>query len=291
MNRFIPAAAIGVLLLTSLSGCFLLPQAPEPKPSHSEEAEAEPEDDGVAGIGDCWDTNYTDMAEWSVWEGDGPVDCDEDHNSYTYFAGELDADVEVAWEDGDITSELAQAVSDECAPHRLDLGIPEDAARVGGYFFVTAEDDWEDGDHGFRCDIAVSELDSDWNNPDLEELPADIGDLVDDIDDHAEAYALCLIGDAYGPYESTEAYYADCAEGDYYWRFAGSVEYPSASGDAYPSDDALSAFADTECAALGIHGDETVLPYTPSPDGWDAGYRDITCWFSTIEMPAENTPV
>lgn len=287
MNRAIPAAAIGALLLASLSGCFLLPQAPEPKPESSETEDAD-ESDGFGAIGDCWDTNHTDMAEWSSWEGDGPVDCDEDHHAYTYYVGELEADVDEAWEDGGISAELSTAVSDQCEPHLEELGIPDSAARAGGYFFVAPEDDWEDGDHRIRCDVAVSALDSDWNDPELEELPADIDDLVDDIDDNALSYELCVIGDGYGPFDSNEAYYADCG-GEYFWRYAGVVEYPSEPSDAVPSDDALYAFADTECAALGLRDDESVLPYVPSVDGWDAGYRSITCWTTVIEE--ESAPV
>ena len=286
MNRAIPSAVIGALLLTSLSGCFLLPEAPDPEPQSSETEEVETEHDGFAEIGDCWDTNYSDLAEWQWWEGDGPVDCDDDHNSYTYFVGELEADVDAAWEDGGITSELINAVSDQCQPHLLDLGIPDSAARAVGYFFVTEEEDWEDGDHRIRCDVAVSAIDSDWNDQELEELPADISDLADDIAGNSRSYELCILGDGYGPWDSNEAYIADC-EGDYFWRYAGPIEYPSAAADPYPSEDTLYAYAGTECATLGMRDGEAVLPYIPSPAGWDEGYRDITCWFSLGQQQSE----
>jgi hypothetical protein len=285
VRRLAAVTVIAALALTSLSGCFLLPQAAEPTP---EPSESEQVDDGFAAVGDCWETNFSDMAEWSVWEGDGPVDCDEEHHAYTYWVGEIDADIEEAWVDGSISGELGSAISEQCGPHLRDLGIPDEAARAGEYFFVTAEDDWNDGDQRFRCDVAVSALDSDWTSPELEALPADIDDLVTDIDKHTRSYELCLVGDGYGPYESTEVYYADCA-GDYYWRFAGTVEYPSAAGDAYPSGDSLYTFAVEECSTLGLRGDEVVLPYTPSPDGWDSGYRDVSCWASLVAQPS--TPV
>jgi hypothetical protein len=156
---------------------------------------------------------------------------------------------------------------------------------VQWYFFVAPETDWEAGDHSIRCDVAVSALDSDWYEPELEKLPSDIADLVDDIDTHARSYELCLVGDAFGPYESTEAYYADCA-GDYYWRFAGNIEYPSEALDAYPTDDSLFAFADTECAALEARAGESVLPYVPTLDMWNGGYRDVRCWFTIIDEPS-----
>ena len=286
MRRIASAAVITTLALGTLSGCFLLPEAPDPKPEASETEEAEADSDGFAAIGDCWDTNFADMAEWSSWEGDGPVDCDEDHHSYTYFVGELEADVQQGWDDGSTTSELAGAVSDQCSPLLVELGVPETAARAGLYFFVAPEDDWEDGDHRIRCDVAVSAVDSDWNEPELEELPADIDDLIDDVDENAVDYELCILGDGYGPYDSNEAYIADCG-GDYFWRYAGPVEFPSAAADPYPSEDTLYAYSDTECATLGMRDDEAVLPYIPSPDGWDEGYRDITCWFSLGEQQSE----
>jgi hypothetical protein len=285
VRRLAAVTVIAALALTSLSGCFLLPQAAEPTP---EPSESEQVDDGFAAIGDCWETNFSDMAEWSVWEGDGPVDCDEEHHAYTYWVGELDADVDEAWVDGSITGELASAIGEECGPHLLELGVPDEADRARGYFFVTPEDDWNDGDRRFRCDVAVSALDSDWTSPELEELPADIADLVADIDAHARSYELCLVGDGYGPYESTEVYYADCA-GDYYWRYIGTVEYPSAATDAYPGEEALNAFADAECSSLGLRADEAVLPYVLSADGWDSGFRDVTCWASLLAVPS--TPV
>jgi hypothetical protein len=287
VRRLASAAVITTLALATLSGCFLLPEAPDatPEPTETEQVQA---GDGFAAIGDCWNTNYSDMAEWSSWQGDGPVNCDEQHHSYTYFVGELEAEVDEAWHDGAITAELASAVSDECAPHRDALGVPDDAGRVGGYFFVAPESDWENGDHRIRCDLAVSAIDSDWREPELEELPADVDDLVSDIDRHPRSYELCLIGDGYGPYDSTEAYLADCGA-DYYWRYAGTVEFPSPAGVPYPAEDQLYGLADSECSTLGLRSGETALSYPPSAEGWDAGYRDVTCWTTTLSEPS--TPV
>lgn len=282
MRRLAPATAIAVLLLTSLSGCFLIPQAPQPEAGSGGAAA-----NGFGNIGDCWEAKYADLAEWSSWEGDGPVDCNENHQSYTFFVGELETEVTSAWQDGSLTDELATAISDECAPHLLDLGVPDSAARAGGYFFVAPEKEWENGDHRIRCDVAVSALDSDWSKPKLEKLPADINDLVADIDKNSRSYELCLMGDGYGPYDSTEAYYMDCATGDYYWRYAGEVEYPSDAPDPYPTPESFSAFAEIDCAALGLRADETVLPYFPSQEMWDSGYRAVTCWFSLVEAPSK----
>lgn len=290
VRRIASAVLITALALGSLSGCFLLPQAPRDEPRDRETAEAEEAHaDGFALIGDCWEGSSEDMGEWSAWEGDGPVDCDENHQAYTFFSGELTVDIDEAWEDGSVTSELGLAVSELCTPKFAELGVPDAAARVIWFFFVAPEGDWEDGDHRVRCDVALTALDSDWYDPALEDLPADIDDLMDDIDDNPAVYEVCVIGDGFGPYESTEAYYSDCDSDEYYWRYAGDAEYDQPPGAPFPDSEHLYGFADDVCADFGARGSEVVLPYVPNGESWKLGDRSVYCWFSTIQEPS--TPV
>lgn len=285
--RLLAAVALSSIVLASLSGCFLLPVAPSAQ--QTQEAENDKKDEDAEGteyasIGDCWQAEATDMAEWAAWEGGDPVDCADDHQSYTFFAGELKNDVDEAWEDGGMSSELASAVSAQCDVNLRKLGITPEAQRVALYFFVAPEDEWDDGDRSIRCDLTVTAIDSDWYDPELEDLPADIDDLVDDIDKNPVSYEFCLIGDGFGPYESSEAYLADC-DGEYYWRFAEAVYLDYVFGDPYPTEDELFAFAEEACPASGARDGEEPLYYVPSPEMWDEDYGYVDCWYSTIEQP------
>jgi hypothetical protein len=272
------ACGISALLLATLSGCALLPSAaPEPTPDETRT--------GVQ-VGDCWEATGVDLYEWATWEGDGPVDCAEKHQTYTFVVAQLDADVE-AWDGGDLTGEVIGEIRELCDPALVDLGIDEAASRAPWYFFVADEDDWADGDHSIRCDVAVSAFDSLWGEPELENLPDDIDDLVSDVQKNPRSYELCLIGDGTGPYESTETFYADCAGDAYLWRFGGTAEYDSEAADAYPSDQELFGFANEACTALGLRDDEIVYPYIPTEQMWEAGDRTAACWFSLIEQQSE----
>lgn len=291
INRLVLSAVIGAALLGSLSGCFLLPAGPAIQQS-SERDDDDSEDDknekpastDFATVGDCWQVRAVELAEWSVWEGDEPVNCNKDHQSYTFFAGELKAEVENAWQGGDITDELVAAVAAQCAINLRKLGVPLAAARVGSYFFVAPEDEWEDGNHSIRCDVAVTALDSDWYDPDLEDLPNDIDELIDDIEENEVSYEFCLIGDAFGPYESSEAYLADCG-GVYYWRFEEAVYFDALPDDPYPSDADLYAFGEASCPASHARDGEEPLYYVPSREMWASDLRYVDCWYSTIEQP------
>ena len=282
------ALAITALLLGSLSGCFLLPlgpAAPASSPSSSNDRSAS-DGDVVAETGDCWQTSYADLAEWASWEGDGSVDCDKRHQSYTYLAGDLEESIANGFDDGLMTNELALAVSDQCrAALEDEFGWSEKEQRLGFYFFVPTEQDWNVGDRAIRCDIALKALDSDFYDPDLENLP-DVADLKRDLDSNSVAYQLCLIGDGFGPLEGSEATISDCTADEYLWRWGGVLDYPAASGESYPAGDTLYNYALDECPLLGIAQGETVYPYTPSPEAWAEGDYSIECWFSMVEVPS-----
>jgi hypothetical protein len=268
--RLLAASTAVALVIGGLSGCFLLPLT---NSSSSSETSETPSDETVDadGAGACWDTNFDDLAAWSSWEGDGPVDCDEDHQSYTYLAEDLEVEVDEPFDSEGMTGELAAAVSDQCRGVLEDsLHITETEKRVNFFFFAPTESEWEDGSRAIRCDLGVFAFGSDYFNGDieLEDLPADIDDLLSDIDSDEVSYQLCLTGDGAGPYEGTEAIIEDCTV-DYFWRFGGNLVYSGTTeNDAYPEGDSLYNYAIDECPQLGIAGAESVYPYVPTQDSW-----------------------
>lgn len=292
--RLVAASTIVSLVVAGLSGCFLLPRV-NPLGSGDETRTSAPSDELDAGAGACWQTNYDDLALWSAWEGDGPVDCDEDHQSYTFLTEDLDADLEAELEapyDAEgMTGELAWAISQQCrAVLEDEYDITDREKRIGFFFFAPTASEWDDGAREIRCDIALLGFGSDYLNGDidLEDLPADINDLLDEVESNEVFYQLCLTGDGSGPYEGTEAIIEDCTI-DYFWRYGGYLEYPGTTeSDPYPEGDTLFDYAIDECPLLGIAGPETVYPYVPSEETWvQYGDRNIECWFSTLDAPSE----
>ena len=83
----------------------------------------------------------------------------------------------------------------------------------------------------------------------------------------------------------------DCGSSDYYWRFLGTVADETDDATPYPTEQALFALAEAECAALGLRGAEVVLPYVPSLEMWEGGYRDITCWATLVDFEEPSTPI
>ena len=280
------AASTGVVMIAGmLGGCFLLPFIP---PAAPEDETSIPDEvfSGATKTGDCWDTTYDDLAAWASWEGGAPVDCDEDHQSYTYLAGNLEAHVDDPYDSEGMTGELASAISEQCrGTLESEFGITDKYGRISFFFFAPTPSEWKAGSRAIRCDIGVLGIGSDYLNGDidLEDLPADI----DDLDSDSVVYQLCLTGDGLGPYEGSEAIIADCTE-DYYWRFGGSIEYPGTTEtDPYPAGDTLFDYAIDQCPLQGIAQEETVYPYVPSEDTWEQfGDRIIECWFSTVETPS-----
>ena len=275
-TRLATSLALAALVMPTLGGCFLLPS----------NQNGPTRDRGAIGAaeGDCWATNIEDMTEWSTWQGESPVECNRDHQSYTFFVGELDARIDDPWNGESMSDELANAVAELCRPKLDELLGTTDAARIELFFFATSPTEWEAGERVVRCDLALIAAGSDYFAPDIDTLPTDIDQLLDDVRAEPRRFELCLTGDGYGPYDSGEAQYADCT--DFYdWRFGGTVEFPASLNAEYPAEQALREFADDECAALGAEGDETVLSYLPLTDDWQLGYRTIECWFSLVPAP------
>jgi hypothetical protein len=283
--RLLAASTGVVLVIGTLSGCFLLPFLPTSGPSNPGSA---PEGvfSGITETGDCWATNYDDLAAWASWEGAGPVDCDDDHQSYTYLAADLEATVDEPFDSEGMTGELASAASEQCrSTLESEFGITDKHGRISFFFFIPTETEWEAGSRAIRCDIGVLGIGSDYLNGDieLENLPADI----DDLDSDSVDYQLCLTGDGLGPYEGSEAIITDC-NGEYFWRLGGTLEYPGTTeSDPYPTGNTLFDYAIDECPKLGLAQSETVYPYVPSEDTWvQYGDRVIECWFSTVGEPS-----
>lgn len=283
--RLLAASTAASLVLGVLSGCFLLPYVLPAAPENGAPVPFRTFS-GVTSTGDCWQTNYDDLAAWASWEGEAPVDCGEDHQSYTYLAGNLEAHVDDPYDSEGMTNELALAVSEQCrGTLESEFGITEKLGRISFFFFVPTQSEWKAGSRAIRCDIGVLAIGSDYLNGtmDLEDLPVDI----DHVDSDGMEYQLCLTGDGLGPYEGSEAIIADCT-GDYFWRLGGTLEYPGTTDtDPYPEGDTLFDYAIDECPQLGIAQTETVYPYVPSEETWVSfGDRLIECWFSTVGTPS-----
>ena len=286
ITRAVASLATASLLTLGLGGCFLLPLS-----VHGPTASAAPStrgEDAAAAprTGDCWEATHRHLADWSSWEGRDPVPCSEPHQSYTYLVTELTAQVEPAYDSGAVTGELLAAASAQCNDDlEREFGWDGQSSRLGLYFFVPTEDEWDAGNRDIRCDVAMLDLGSDYLDPELADLPAGIDELIDDAASDGLTYAICVYGDGYGPYESTETELIDCDGGDYSWRLGGTIEFPADEGSAYPDADALYAYGVDHCPTLGMERGETPLPYTPTAEYWGYGEHSIECWFSLLEGP------
>lgn len=283
MNRSIPAIAISVVLLASLSGCFLLPDGPNPRSSSSAKPGEREEAAALAEVGDCWKADTEDL-EKPDWRGEDPVDCGDRHQTYTYFVGDINVRIDDAWDGKKPSADLSGRAYSKCSTNLRKLGVPDDAYRVQIYYFVAPKDEWEAGDHSIRCDLGVTAIGTDWNDPGLENLPQKIDTLLDDVEDDPIAYEFCLIGDAYGPYESQEVIIADCST-DYMWRYSEDTYFDTELNDPYLSDEELFGFAESVCTTENARVGEAPLYYVPTLQMWREDYRYVECWYSTIELP------
>jgi hypothetical protein len=72
----------------------------------------------------------------------------------------------------------------------------------------------------------------------------------------------------------------------------GVQDYPGVSGDAYPADSALTAFAEDLCVRTfraytgrdAINDPELTVGYFyPIPEGWKDGDRELTCYLARVD--------
>jgi hypothetical protein len=284
MRRTATLLATTVAVTTLLSGCFLLPSTPH---RHNEPT---PDLPVVAKVGDCWEVDYSDLYDWATWDGDGPVDCSDEHQSYTFVMPDLGEEFGNDWftDDGGVAPEIALAGIDKCrAALKEDFGRPDEALLVQLYFFVPTVVEVKAGARWVRCDLAVTKIGSATSNPRVVDLPEDIEDLVAELDDNPEQFELCTdvpddkLND--GPYADGSVY-ADCTD-EVSWRQGVSASYPGGNEAEYPGDDAMTAFWMMTCGIKPADTDWYV--FAPDADSWTQGHRDVECWTTDLDGSSE----
>ena len=292
MRLRLPAAlATTLALLAMLGGCFLLPVGdPRPSPTASAtEAKAEPADPEV---GDCWTTDDYNWGIWESWRGDAAVDCEEDHESYTYAVLDLLGDFdEIYRSNGFAIAEPAQLAFDSCYAELDELmGSPlGDYSRMISKSYLPSKSEWKEGARWVRCDLLVYEVGSSLWEQVFAELPDDESTLIDARDDDADYFDFCLDTDegftGFGPYFSDTAVYSYCSW-DPMWRLIGSDTMPGEYNADYPGDDAIEQYAMNGCFA---GTDPQLWGYAHYPDynSWFTGDRAITCWAYEWEVPED----
>lgn len=287
MRLRVPAAlATTLALAVMLGGCFLLPEG-QAEPSPTASAEAEP---GDPEVGDCWTTMDYNWAMWDTWRGDPAIDCEEDHQSYTYAVldslGDLD---EIYGPSGWVLDDAFQLAFDGCY-EALDefMGTPiGDASRLGAKYFLPTKAEWKHGARWLRCDVLVTKIGSSVFEQVYADLPDDASDLVDAIDDAADYFDVCVDTaegfTGYGPYFSESAVYSSCSR-DPMWRLDGFETIPDDYNTEYPGDDAMAQFAADGCLA-DMDPSQWGYAHFPDADTWFSGDRSVTCWSYEWEVP------
>lgn len=292
--RLLRPALVAALVLSTLSGCFLLPTADE-QPASAPTSTADATEPATPEVGDCWTTTDYNWGLWQSWRGDPAVDCDEDHESYTYavldLLGEFD---EIYLANGFVIAEPAQRALDNCS-EELDnfMGAPiSELARIVAQYYLPSKSEWKAGARWVRCDALVYEVGSSLYEPVFAELPADESELIDALDEDADYFDFCLDTDegftGYGPYVSDTAVYSNCAA-DPMWRLDGFDTIPGEYNSEYPGDDVIAQYASDGCLA---DMDPTQWGYAHYPDSesWFTGDRSITCWAYEWEVPDDVAP-
>jgi len=286
-------AVVGVALVATLGGCFLLPVADEagekPETVATQSVERAPE------VGDCWTASDYDWALWDSWRGDPPVDCQEDHESYTYAVLDLlEGFDEIYLANGFVMAEPSQLAFDSCSEALGEfMGAPVgELARMVAQYYLPSKSEWKDGARWVRCDALVYELGSSVYEQVFAELPDDESSLIDAIEENADYFDLCLDTDegftGYGPYFSDTAVYSDCSV-DPMWRLDGFDTIPGEYNTDYPGDDAIAQFATDGCLA-DVEPTQWSYAHFPDSDSWFTGDRMITCWTYEWDVPADAVP-
>jgi hypothetical protein len=292
MPRLLALAATGLLVAT-LGGCFLLPT--EREALGSSQGDPAPDTDssaaeiGIAEVGDCWEATFQGLADWAHWEGDAPVDCEEDHQSVTYFVAQLeDAFGENSTDNDPMSDVLANSASTQCYDELVaQFEWDENFSTLNLYFFLPSPQQWDDGERWVRCDVAVMKLGSSVWDPEIADLPADLSDLVGDYIQNKEDYAPCFNVDeeeyGVGPYEAASATYADCSA-DPIWRPGPAAEYPAAGDDVFPGEGLIANFVTETCGAVRLEPEDTLFPYYPDELSWADGDRWVECWITNAPI-------
>lgn len=283
VRRTASATVIVALAMTSLSGCFLLPQTSEaadeqPTSTPSPTAERYSE---YAEVGDCWESTYLRIKQATTWTGGAPVDCAEEHQTYTFFVGELGFEDEHFYSAIHPTERILTAANDLCANAFLEqFQGPEIPGRLMWFALPPKRAEWDAGEHRIRCDLALQPLGDDYLAPsELDSFP--------DMDDFDRAinrgqYDLCLTGDGYHPYDEGETELVDCSDGEYYWRLDSYAVYDAAETEPYPGEAVVDEFAWSHCDERRARDGEELFYYGIDEENWGYGYRVTECWFTTV---------
>ena len=289
MRHRVPIAlATTILLATMLGGCFLLPPGEStPRPTASAEEDAAPAEPRV---GDCWTTEDYNWGLWDSWRGDPAVDCEEDHESYTYSVLDLlDGFDEIYLSNGFVIEEPAQLAYDSCYEAIGEfMGAPIDGySRMVAQYFLPSKSEWKDGARWVRCDALVYQIGSSVWEQVFAELPDDETELIEALDDDADYFDMCLDTDegftGYGPYFSETAVYSYCS-GDPMWRLDGYDTIPGEYNTEYPGDDVMAQYAADGCLAE-MDPRDWGYAHFPDADTWMTGDRSITCWAYEWDVP------
>ena len=281
-------AAVCAALVATLGGCFLLPTADEqPKPTATPDAAPQ--------VGDCWEGEYTSYQTWTYWHGDEPIDCEERHQSYTFAISDAFEDGYDAYPFGGFQlDETGLIAYDACRALLTDfLGAEISGwARLETSFFAPSAAEWREGARWLRCDLMLLKIGSSIFEGELQRLPDDASELVDDLDENDDAFDFCVeTPDGWyelGPYYSADAYYADCTV-DPMWRLLDFAYMPGDYQTPYPGDAAVQQFVADTC----FSGGPTVAPFAadyPDEQLWKDGWSNVSCWKYEWEVPETTLP-
>jgi len=283
VSRFGLAVAVGLTLCGLLSGCaalFPLVNTVTEKVNGSLVTPV---------VGDCWRTDFATIDSEFTWSSGRPVDCATAHQSYTYAVTSVSRKLPrtlVDPESGYLRDDIDTAAYDSCdagSAHFLPSTAHIETRLEPGYF-LPSEAAWAAGARWVRCDVAIIAYGSPIAEPRLEKLPADIGDLVDDVRSTPEIFDLCVnteeSTDASDPFNSETATYADCAAGPQ-WREASEDYMPGDDSAPFPSEKARNAFDQANCGDPADAAGEVWITYEPTKDSWQSGDRVVECWVSS----------
>ena len=238
-------------------------------------------------VGDCWDATFTQAQTLANWSAGGQVACSGAHQLYTYGVAHVTSTAST-WKtsDGNLDGTIATAANTACGT-QFSSFVPSTVprgARLQQYFFVASEAAWAAGARWVRCDVGVLRVGSLSQNPTFEDLPARIATLVAQATASPDSFADCITttdaSGATGPLDDPNAVVADCTQ-DYQWQFMWELAFPDAAGAAYPNDDTISAFTQTNCGTPAAAANRGWIAYVPTAAQWDAGRRDASCWFDS----------
>lgn len=252
------ATAVATLALV-LAGCSQEGPAAEPAVMGAPATEDAPQLDPMAGapaVGACYRLNAR-RARASTNDS-APVDCFDDHTTYTYHVGTFPADA--------VTPDLEQ-ISRECA-NRLAEGVGLSRRRLGGtiidwIYFEPTTTQWSAGARWFRCDANAPA------NGRLRELPGGSAPIFDT--DQIEPKYLRCISDPDLDGRNGQVVTCDRPH-DYEW--AGPFEAEATGG--YPGRDRFLKIAEKPCGR--ITGADSWWVTWPLEDGWSTGDRTMTCY-------------